>query len=112
MTISGQSFAEEAGRYMAKELSCDDFKPHLERSFTVAGEAHTLVLVSANPLESSPSPADARAPFILIFRGPPGAVLPEGTHTLEAEDGPSFTFYIMPIHTPARDRQDYQVLFN
>jgi hypothetical protein len=97
---------------MAKELSCDDFKPHLERSFTVAGEGHALVLVSATPIESSPGAADARVPFILIFRGPPGDVLPEGTHTLEAEGGPSFTFHIMPIHTPAPDRQDYQVVFN
>ena len=97
---------------MANELGCDDFKRHLDRSFTVAGGSHSLVLVSADPLESSPGPADARGPFMLIFRGPPGEVLPEGTHTLAAEDGTSFTFHIMPIHTPAPGRQDYQVVFN
>ncbi|MFI5020212.1 MAG: DUF6916 family protein [Alphaproteobacteria bacterium] len=97
---------------MAKELSCDDFTPHVERSFKVAGGHHTLVLVSATPLESAARPADARGAFILIFRGPPGDVLPEGTHTLEAEDRTSFTFHIIPIHTPAPDRQDYQVVFN
>jgi len=97
---------------MAKELSCDDFKPYLERSFTVAGDGRRFVLVSATPLKGEPAPSDARVPFILVFRGPPGEVLPEGMHTLEAEEGPSFIFYIMPIHTPAPDRQDYQVVFN
>ena len=97
---------------MAKELSCDDFTPHLERSFTVAGQVHTLVLVSAALLEGSPGAQAARQPFILIFRGPPGEVLPEGMHTLEAEDRTAFTFYIMPIHTPSAKFQDYQVVFN
>ena len=53
-----------------------------------------------------------RQPFSLIFRGPPADVLPEGLHTLEVEGGDSFTIYVMPIHTPARDRQDYQAVFN
>jgi hypothetical protein len=31
---------------------------------------------------------------------------------LEVEGGPSFTLYVIPVHTPARDRQDYQAAFN
>jgi len=29
-----------------------------------------------------------------------------------AEDGPSLEIYIMPIHTEATDRQEYQAIFN
>jgi hypothetical protein len=53
-----------------------------------------------------------RPPFTLIFAGPPGDVLPEGEYAFEVEGGPAFEFYVMPIHTPARDRQDYQAAFN
>jgi len=60
-----------------------------------------------------PGPADAdRAPFTLIFQGVRGDVLPDGMRTATAEDGSRFEIYIMPIHTPATDRQDYQAVFN
>ena len=53
-----------------------------------------------------------RQPFIVIFRGPPGDVLPEGMRELHIEDGPSFKLYIIPVLTPQRDRQNYQSVFN
>jgi hypothetical protein len=31
---------------------------------------------------------------------------------LDTEGGAHFDFYILPIHTPASDRQDYQAVFN
>jgi len=39
-------------------------------------------------------------------------VLREGPYILEVEGGPGFQLYVMPIHTPAQDRQDYQAVFN
>ena len=36
----------------------------------------------------------------------------EGLYVLEVEDGPSFMLYVIPVHTPARDRQDYQAAFS
>ena len=53
-----------------------------------------------------------RAPFNLIFRGPAGDVLTEGMHMLALEDGVSFELYVIPVHTPMRDQQDYQSSFN
>lgn len=71
----------------------------------------TLVSVDAG----APPGAQAgtpREPFSLILRGPPGDVLPEGLYNVSVADGPDFELYINPIHTAARDRQDYQVAFN
>lgn len=51
-------------------------------------------------------------PFTLIFHGPRGDILGEGLHGTTTEDGTRFAFYIMPIHTPALDRQEYQAVFN
>ncbi|MGO4843140.1 hypothetical protein AB4144_63795, partial [Rhizobiaceae sp. 2RAB30] len=53
-----------------------------------------------------------RQPFNLIFGGPPGEVLREGTYTLKADDGSSFDLYLMPVHTVENDRQNYQAAFN
>ena len=30
----------------------------------------------------------------------------------DVDAGPAFGFYIIPIYTPVRDRQDYQAVFN
>ena len=35
-----------------------------------------------------------------------------GFYAAEAESGARFDFYILPIHTPAPDRQEYQAVFN
>jgi hypothetical protein len=50
--------------------------------------------------------------FTLIFGGPAGDVLPDGLYGLEAESGEAFELYVIPVQTVARDRQDYQVVFN
>jgi hypothetical protein len=96
---------------MTEPFKADDFLPHVSRTFAVKGGRHTIVLSRVE----QPRPGDRgdfRDPFLLIFRGPPGDVLPEGLYTFEVEGGPSFELYVMPIHTHARDRQDYQSSFN
>jgi hypothetical protein len=38
--------------------------------------------------------------------------LPEGLYPVEFADGPTFVLYVIPILTPARNHQEYQVVFN
>jgi hypothetical protein len=97
---------------MTRILRHEDFAPHVEKQFRFAGWHGSLRLVR---IERSARPAagDAgRMPFTLIFQGARSDVLAEGMRTATADDGSSFEFYIMPIHTPAADRQDYQAVFN
>jgi hypothetical protein len=54
----------------------------------------------------------ARAPFLLLLRGPADEVLPDGLYALAIEDGPTFDLYVSPVHTPSRAHQDYQVVVN
>jgi hypothetical protein len=63
-------------------------------------------------LTQSAMPGASRAPFTLRFHGPVGDILPEGLYRTVIEDGPSLEIYIMPIHTVAPGRQDYQAVFN
>jgi hypothetical protein len=96
------------------ELTPEHFIPHTGKAFHVGESGHilTLVRVDQRRREAWEGGSDLREPFNLIFRGPPGNVLPEALYTVAVEDGPLFELYIIPVFTPARDRQDYQAAFN
>ena len=94
-------------------LTADTFAPHLGTSFRVEGGHHVLSLSEVERLASQPGHMDqAFQPFVLIFRGPPGDVLAEGMHTITSEEGTAYDLYLIPVHTPAPGRQDYQAVFN
>lgn len=99
---------------MTELLSAEHFRPHLAKIFRVQGGQFGLTLTEVKMTSVPPSQSGLfpRQPFQLIFRGPSHEVLPEGFYTFEVEDGSAFEFHVMPIHTPARDRQDYQAVFN
>ena len=94
---------------MAETLTPEHFHPHVEKVFRVKGGRHAITL---SVVDVSSEKAGPRQAFSLIFSGPPGDVLPEGLYTLEVADGPQFELYVIPIHTPQRDRQNYQSAFN
>ncbi|MBV8568832.1 MAG: hypothetical protein JO366_12750 [Methylobacteriaceae bacterium] len=96
---------------MPEQLTAEHFLPHVDKVFRVLGGAHALTLVQVDALPLQPN-VGQRRPFTLIFRGPPGNVLREGLYTMEVDAGPAFDLYIIPVYTPARDRQDYQAVFN
>jgi hypothetical protein len=99
---------------MSELLTPGHFIPHVNKAFRVQGGRHamTLTQVDVRRMQDWEAAVAPRQPFTLIFSGPPGDVLSEGMHVLEVENGPSFELYVIPIHTPARDRQDYQAAFN
>ena len=94
---------------MTAILTHGDFAPHVHKSFRFEGWDGVLRL---DGIDLGRGPEGMRPPFSLIFQGPPGNVLPEGLHKARVEDGPELEFYIQPIQTLARDRQDYQAVFN
>jgi hypothetical protein len=94
-------------------LTADTFAPHQGASFRINGGPHVLSLSEVDRLGNQPGQATpAFQPFVLIFSGPRGDLLPEGMHTITREDGTAYDLYLIPIHTPARERQDYQAVFN
>src|SRR6266404_2880885 len=97
---------------MIRILRHEDFAPHVDKPFRFAGWPGSLRLVRIELPVGLAATDAARAPFMLIFQGARGEVLAEGLWTATADDGSSFEFYIMPIHTPAADRQEYQAVFN
>jgi hypothetical protein len=97
---------------MAAPLTHAEFEPHLKKLFRFKGVRPALKLEQIDVRDHEPLPGLGYKAFSLIFSGPRDEVMPEGLYTAEVEGGPSFEFYINPIHTVARDRQDYQAVFN
>jgi hypothetical protein len=94
-------------------MTAETFAPHIGRTFQVQGGSHVLALSEVERLEAQPGHGEpAHAPFTLVFSGPPGDVLAEGMRTILLEDGTAYDLYLIPIHTPASGRQDYQAVFN
>lgn len=99
-------------------LTADTFAPQVGTSFRVGDGRHVLSLSEVERLEPQPGHGDPTyQPFTLIFSGPPGDLLAEGMHTLAPEgvapdDGTAYDLYLIPVHTPAPGRQDYQAVFN
>jgi hypothetical protein len=99
---------------MAEQLTPEHFLPHVGKAFRVKSGRHALTLarVEVRRLEEWEAKIVPRQPFNLIFRGPPGDILAEGSYIIEVEGGPSFELYVMPVLTPEPGRQDYQAPFN
>ena len=91
-------------------LTAETFARHVGQTFLIRGGRYALVLTE---IEMMPLQAwQANPSFTLLFSGPPGDLLPEGMHALTQEDGTAYELYVIPIHTPASGRQDYQAVFN
>jgi hypothetical protein len=99
---------------MAEMLTAETFLPHVEKVFRVKESGHALRLsqVELHRMDEQALAVLGRQSFTLIFAGAPDNVLRDGVYTLEVEGGLAFQLYIIPIRTLARDRQDYQVIFN
>jgi hypothetical protein len=88
------------------------FPPLVGNGFIAKGWSVRLTLTAVNKGRSPGHAAARRQPFTVLLRGPADDILPEGLHDLSVANCPAFTLYIIPVHTPARDRRDYQVVFN
>ena len=95
---------------MAKALSfsAENFAPHVGAALSLPdGRQLKLMGIDHHIGAAAPRPG-----FTLLLRGAPAPIVPEGMHRLAFENGVSFELYLIPIHTRARDHQDYQIVFN
>jgi len=90
----------------------EDFAPFVGHAFRFDGWHGSLRLAEIETGRDPKVPGLLRVPFTLIFHGPRGDILAQGQYDATTGDGARFRFHIMPIHTPAPDRQEYQDVFN
>jgi hypothetical protein len=97
---------------MDEPLTHEQFSPYVGKRFGFEGHHLTLLLRSIDPQPQFAPPGASRVPFTLIFEGPAGDILSAGSYRAAVPGGVVFELHVSPIHTPARDHQDYQALFN
>ena len=90
------------------------FAPHLREVFTVRATeqiALTLTLSEVTPHGPTP-PADGprRAPFALLFHGPPTPILPQRIYRLEHPALGTFDLFLVPLG-PDRAGMRYEAVF-
>lgn len=96
---------------MPETLNAEDFAPFVGKTFQAEGHPQSLTLVTLHT-PTAGGAGTGRAPFSLILRGPPGAIVPEGFYRFTADGRQDFELYMMPIQTASREHQDYQIVFN
>lgn len=92
---------------MTDEANAETFALYIGKAISLS-DGPTLTLVAVDR-HNSATPSGA---FTLLLRGAPAPIAPEGVHRITLEGGASFDLYLIPIHTPSRDHQDYQIVFN
>jgi len=96
---------------MSDAINAKTFAPYVGRPASLAN-GQTLTLVAVDLHRSTRPDAAPETSFSLILRGAEAPIAAEGLHRLAFGDGASLELYLIPIHTPSRDHQDYQVVFN
>lgn len=96
----------------AKEITHEMFSPHLNSTFLirVEGRAFELELTEVEVGERGSRPEEFRLPFVLIFKGPKDAVLPEGEYSVENDATGTLELYVIPIVSTG-EQQAYQVVY-
>lgn len=89
-----------------------DFAPFVGKRFEFDGQRVVLHLAAVDVRQPNPRAESDRTPFTLIFHGSVGDVLPEGLYRAHIDGDAVADLYVMPIHTPERDRQAFQAVFN
>jgi hypothetical protein len=92
---------------MTDGASAETFAPYVGKAISL-DDGPTLTLMAVDRHKS----ATPGGGFTLLLRGAPAPIAPEGIHRITFEGGVSFDLYLIPIHTPSRDHQDYQIVFN
>ena len=93
---------------MTDGASAETFAPYIGKAISL-DDGPTLTLMAVDRHKSTTASGGG---FTLLLRGAPAPIAPEGMHRVTLEGGASFDLYLIPIHTPSRDHQDYQIVFN
>ena len=95
-----------------ESLTISDFAPRVGELFSIGGAdgvSFEAELVEATPVGEAARPG-RRVPFSLVFRGPPGVVLPQRIYRVDHPDLGGLDIFLVPIGPDASGMR-YQAVF-
>src|SRR5690242_15009113 len=98
---------------MLEAFTLATFAERLGESFRAhpdVGPPLTVELIEATDLSGGKPPADHRAPFSIVFRGPLTPLLPQKIYRLEHDALGAFELFIVPIGPDAHGMR-YEAVF-
>ena len=97
---------------MLENFTLTTFADRIGETFRVDEGARPLELrlVDASAGPSRTAPRERRAPFSVVFLGPPEPVLPQRIYRLRNDNLGEFEIFIVPIG-PAGDGMQYEAVF-
>ena len=113
LTLGGRPSAAAivGGTQNLQDACASLFREHLHTTFTIrSGGGAGTPLVLARVTERLPGTGVEQ--FSLIFRGPGGAAIPEGTHLLRHAALGDFDLFIAPIGASSVWRSVYEACFS
>ena len=99
---------------MAEELFLEvhHFEPLQGKTARFGGTPFVMTLQNVTRGEKFTATAK-RDPFMLLFRSRREQYyMLEGVYDCAFDDGPTYSFYVSPVHTPDQEWQDYQAIFS
>ena len=98
---------------MLESFTIATFAPHQGGAFAVRADeqvALTMTLSEVAPLGTAPEDGPRRAPFSLLFHGPPSPLLPQRTYRVEHAALGAFDLFLVPLG-PDRAGMRYEAVF-
>jgi hypothetical protein len=98
---------------MLETFTVASFAPHQGDTFIVRADEQvslTMTLSEVTPLGTAPGDGSRRAPFSLLFHGPPAPVLPQRIYRLEHVAIGAFDLFLVPLG-PDQVGMRYQAVF-
>ena len=102
---------------MLKEWTLEDFVPQLGQAFCMQELDAQKELTLTDAKAVSGQSGHARAPFVLLFRGPAGAALPQRIYALQHEELGAVELFLVPVGREGDSRDAtrpvlYEAVFN
>ena len=97
-----------------EDVTPEAFEAVVETEFTLPladGGTYAVALASCTRLTAPPG-APRAEPFTLLFDGPPGPHLPQGTFTFTHATLGDVTIFVVPLGPGPDGRHRYEAVFN
>jgi len=95
---------------MSDQFQCETFQKQLNQVFQIHGEFGTIEATLTDCKKLSGPPTNNRAPFSIVFRGPPEPLLDQDTYKVKNDAMGAMEIFLVPLG-PDSTGMRYEAVF-